>query len=75
MGKQILKHNRYSILNRLLLLGFYLFIYELLQHWSDELIDIGSGIDIDTQEWTLEIEIDILAVAGNIELWRFSLCI
>jgi len=50
---------------------YWVFIYELLQHWSDELINLGNGIDIDTQEWTLEIEIDILAEAGNIELWKF----
>ena len=70
MGKQILEHNRYSILNRLLLVGFFFFFLELLQHWSDELINIGNDIDIDTQEWTLEIEID-LAEASNIEHWRF----
>ena len=70
MGKQILEHNinRYSILNWLLLVGY---LYEQLQQWSDELINIGNGIDIDTLEWTLEMEIDLLAEASNIEHWRF----
>ena len=70
MGKQILEHNinRYSILNWLLLVGY---LYEQLQQWSDELINIGNGIDIDKLEWTLEIEIDLLAEASNIEHWRF----
>ena len=78
MGKQILEHNinRYSILNWLLLVGYlfiylYIYIYEQLQQWSDELINIGNGIDIDTLEWTLEMEIDLLAEASNIEHWRF----
>ena len=70
MGKQILEHNinRYPILNWLLLVGY---LYEQLQQWSDELINIGNGIDIDKLEWTLEIEIDLLAEASNIEHWRF----
>lgn len=74
MGKQILEHNinRYSILNWLLLVGYlFIYIYEQLQKWSDELINIGNGIDIDTLEWTLEMEIDLLAEASNIEHWRF----